>query len=94
VSYLKFRDGFAAAMDPDFHRIEELDEKVANGSALLVMGDRRFRDCGRGSEIPERTGAALPVRDRGHGRNSQRAGTASRGMGSEGWVFARHRGEP
>jgi hypothetical protein len=26
-------------MDPDFHRIEELDAKVANGSAILWMTD-------------------------------------------------------
>jgi hypothetical protein len=35
VIYAKFRDGFERAMDPDFHRIEELDAKVADGSALL-----------------------------------------------------------
>jgi len=40
MTYAKFRDGFAEAMDPDFHRIEELDAKVANGSALLWMTDR------------------------------------------------------
>jgi hypothetical protein len=40
VTYLDFRDGFARAMDPDFHRIEELDAKVANGSALLWFTDK------------------------------------------------------
>jgi hypothetical protein len=39
VSYLKFRDGFASAMDPDFHRIEELDAKVSNGTALMWFTD-------------------------------------------------------
>jgi microcystin-dependent protein len=29
-----------AAMDPDFHRIEELDAKVANGSALFWFTDK------------------------------------------------------
>lgn len=39
MSYAKFRDGFAQAMDPDFHRIEELDAKVADGSALFWFTD-------------------------------------------------------
>lgn len=39
MTYLDFRDGFAAAMDPDFHRIEELDAKVANGTALMWNTD-------------------------------------------------------
>jgi N-acyl-L-homoserine lactone synthetase len=40
VSYLKFRDGFISAMNPDFHRIEELDAKVADGSALMWSTDK------------------------------------------------------
>jgi hypothetical protein len=40
VTYAKFRDGFEQAMDPDFHRIEELDAKVADGSALLWATDK------------------------------------------------------
>lgn len=40
MTYEKFRDGFAKAMDPDFHRIEELDARVANGSALLWFTER------------------------------------------------------
>lgn len=40
MTYLDFREGFARAMDPDFHRIEELDAKVADGSALLWMTDK------------------------------------------------------
>ena len=38
--YARFRDGFAEAMDPAFHTIEELDEKVASGAALLWFGDK------------------------------------------------------
>lgn len=40
ADYLRFRDGFAEAVDPAFHTIEELDEKVANGSALLWFGEK------------------------------------------------------
>lgn len=45
ADYLKFRDGFAAAMDPDFHRIEELDAKVADGSALMWATDNSALAC-------------------------------------------------
>ena len=40
MTYAKFRDGFEQAMDPDFHRIEELDAKIADGSALLWATDK------------------------------------------------------
>jgi hypothetical protein len=40
MTYAKFRAGFAKAMDPDFHRIEELDAKIANGSALIWATDK------------------------------------------------------
>lgn len=48
--YLRFRDGFAAAMDPAFHRIEELEALVLSGRALLWIG----------------TGAAIAAEVRGH----------------------------
>lgn len=38
MRYLEFRDGFAQAMDPDFHRIGELDRRVADGSAIFWFG--------------------------------------------------------
>lgn len=40
MTYADFRAGFARAMDPDFHRIEELDAKVAHGAALLWFTDK------------------------------------------------------
>lgn len=52
MSYRQFRDGFAAAMDPAFHRIEELDAKVASGQALLWVG----RNAATVTEVVEMPG--------------------------------------
>lgn len=38
--YQRFRAGFAEAMDPAFHTIEELDAKLASGAALLWGGSQ------------------------------------------------------
>jgi hypothetical protein len=43
--YAKFREGFESAMDPDFHRIEELDAKVADGSAIIWHTDNSAIAC-------------------------------------------------
>lgn len=39
MNYATFRPGFAAAMGA-FHAIEELDEKIANGTAILWTTDK------------------------------------------------------
>jgi hypothetical protein len=39
AGYRRFRDGFAAAMDPDFHPIGHLDGLVLAGQARLWIGE-------------------------------------------------------
>jgi hypothetical protein len=40
AGYRRFRDGFAAAMDPEFHPIAHLDGLVLAGQARLWIGEK------------------------------------------------------
>lgn len=40
AGYLRFRDAFAAVMDPRLYSLAWLDDQILSGAALLWVGDR------------------------------------------------------
>lgn len=57
TEYLRFREQFAAALDPRFHPIEYLDQMVADGSALVWASETAALVC----EVRDYPGGARAI---------------------------------
>lgn len=55
--YLRFRDQFAEALDPRFHPIEFLDQRMAEGSAFLWASENAGLVC----EVRDYPGGARAI---------------------------------